>query len=306
MRTTTAHSTDVAIRAIQSQRDALERTQAQVSTGRRVVAPGDDPVSAADGERARAQLARIEMERRAATFAANALGQADGALTDATDVLQTTRETLVAAGNGGYSAAERALLAEQLDQSRKQLFAIANRPDGSGGYVFGGMGGARPFVDGTAPASPVQYAPVAGQLQVGLDQAASISLDGQAAFTAQPGRSGVQNVFSVLDNAIAALRDPTLTGAGITASVSAAIDGVDGGIEALQLKRTQAGEQARAIEAHTQRLDGTELHTRTYLADVIDVDLAEALSRLADQQNMLDAAMKTYTQVSQMSLFKYV
>lgn len=303
-----AYTSDANIRNLQTRRDMLDKAQNQVSTGRRLSGPADDPVAAADSERARAQLAHIELERRTMSFAKNVLGQADSALADATDYLQTARETLVEAGNGSYGPGERRMLAEKLQQARDQLFVIANRGDGAGGYLFGGVGTrVAPFANGTAPAEPVRYLPVQGEQQVGPEQPLTTSLDGESAFTGQLTDSGtVQNIFSVLDVAIGVLRDAAATPAAITAGTQTAMRGLDFGIDAVQLKRTHVGEQMRAIEARERSLADGEVHTRTHLADLIDVDMVEALSQVAAQQTALDAAMKTYAQVSRMSLFEYL
>lgn len=304
----TAYTTELNIRNLQARRDALEQTQAQVSTGRRLVTPSDDPVAIAGSERARSELARIEIERRAMAFASNALGQADGALSDATELLQNARETIVAAGNGAYGPTERTMLAEQLRQVRDQLLVVANRGDGAGGFVFGGNGTrTAPFAEGAAPISPVAYQPAAAEQQVGPEQPFTTLLDGESAFTSQLARSGgSQNIFSVLDSAVAVLRDPASTPTMVSAQVVTALNGLDSGIDAMQLKRTHVGEQLRAIEARELSLADGEVHLRGHLAELVDVDLVEALSNVSAQQSALDAAMKTYSQISKMSLFQYL
>lgn len=301
--TSTAFAVESQIRDIQARRDQLNATQTQISTGKRVVRPGDDPVAAADAERQRATLSRIELERRVLGFARNNLGIADGALSDASGILQSARETVVSAGNGSFGPHERSLLAEQLRQARAQLFSVANRADGSGGYVWGGQGSATPpFVDGAPPT----YQPAAGEQRVGTGVTVSTSLDGRAAFAAQPAGGSTQNVFQVLDDAVAMLSNPSTTPAALQAGIGAALDGIDTGLGALQAQRTQVGEQLRAIDNREQSLAAGEISTTGYLAELTEVDLAKALSSLSTQQTALDAAMRTYAQVSRMSLFQYL
>ena len=177
--TSSAYAVETSIRDLQQRRDAMTTTQMQISTGRRVVKPGDDPVAAADAERMRGQLSRIELETRVLGFARNNLGIADGALSDASNLLQSARETIVAAGNGSYSTRERSLLAEQIRQTRAQLLMVANRPDGTGGYVWGGQGSnVPPFADGAPPTylpSPGHRRRIAAlrplELEVGIEVA---------------------------------------------------------------------------------------------------------------------------------------
>lgn len=300
--TSSAYAVETSIRDLQQRRDAMTTTQMQISTGRRVVKPGDDPVAAADAERMRGQLSRIELETRVLGFARNNLGIADGALSDASNLLQSARETIVAAGNGSYSTRERSLLAEQIRQTRAQLLMVANRPDGTGGYVWGGQGSnVPPFADGAPPT----YLPSPGEQRVGPGAGLSTSLDGRAAFTGQAG-TPPQNVFQVLDDAVALLSDPAATPAALAAGISAGLSGVDVGLNALQAQRTQVGEQLRAVDMREESLAAGKLSATGYLAELTEVDLAEALSTLSTQQTALNAAMQTYAQVARMSLFQYL
>src|SRR6185369_10571891 len=139
----------------------LSQAQQQLSSGKRVARASDDPAAAARAERALAGLQRTEANQRALDASRNATTQTESALGDATDLLQQAREALVASGNASYSDAERASLAAQLRNIRKQLLAVANRDDGAGGYLFGGQGSsAPPFVD--APGG-VRYAGAGGE-----------------------------------------------------------------------------------------------------------------------------------------------
>ncbi|MGG2383050.1 flagellar hook-associated protein FlgL, partial [Salmonella enterica] len=85
-----------------------------LSTGLRVRSPGDDPVAAAQAERARSRLAQLAQDKRATDLSTSLLTTADGALAQGVSLLQSTREWLVAAGDGAYSAQDRQSLAQQL------------------------------------------------------------------------------------------------------------------------------------------------------------------------------------------------
>ncbi|MFX7918738.1 hypothetical protein ABTK44_21515, partial [Acinetobacter baumannii] len=77
---------------------------------------------------------------RALEASRNSMTLSEAALGNANDLLQQVRESMVAAGNASYSDSERQGLANKLKGIRDQLLSIANRPDGSGGYLFSGQG----------------------------------------------------------------------------------------------------------------------------------------------------------------------
>ncbi|MBA2721887.1 MAG: flagellar hook-associated protein FlgL, partial [Methylibium sp.] len=154
----------------------------QMTSGKRVNRASDDPTAAARAERAMALEARSVASQRAVEASRNAMQTGESALGDATELLQQARETLVAAGNGSYSDSERSSLVQALRGIRNQLFAVANRSDGSGGFVFGGQGSsAPPFVERPLPEG-VAFVGTAGQTVVASGEALPVTLDGEAAW----------------------------------------------------------------------------------------------------------------------------
>jgi flagellar hook-associated protein 3 FlgL len=114
------------------------------------------------------------------------------------------RDTLVAAGNGSYSPAERKILAEQMTAARDRLLAVANSRDSTGGFVFSGQGTPDIPVSGNSLPS---YDPAAGEQRIGADGRFASNVDGRAAFVALPRGNGVFVPASVAGNTGAASVD---------------------------------------------------------------------------------------------------
>jgi flagellar hook-associated protein 3 FlgL len=112
----------------------------------------------------------------------SALGQAGG-------LLQSARETLVAAGNGSLGASGRAIQAGQLSQLRAQLLNLANQAGSTGGYLFGGQGATvTPFLD--MPGG-VTAAATGGQNQLSASEQMPTTVDGRAIWLSAPSGNGV-------------------------------------------------------------------------------------------------------------------
>ena len=109
----------------------------------------------------------------------------EAALGDANELMQQARELMLSAGNASYSDAERKGLANKLQGLRDQLLSIANRPDGSGGYLFSGQGPVLPFLD---EATGVRYVGTPGTIQTGNLDNFQLTVDGRAAW--EEARSG--------------------------------------------------------------------------------------------------------------------
>lgn len=186
MRLSTANLYDASIANLQRRQNALQQQQLQLTSGKRIALASDDPTGAARAERALASIGRVEANQRALEASRNSMTLAESALGDANELLQQVRETLVAAGNGSYSDAERQGLSNKLKGLRDQLLTIANRPDGAGGYIFSGQGSANPpFLD---QAGGVTYVGVAGNIQTGNLDSFQLTVDGRSAW--EQARSG--------------------------------------------------------------------------------------------------------------------
>jgi len=304
MRISTALYHQRAIESINERSSAMARLQEQLTTGKRINRASDDPIGAAESERIRASSARMAMESRMMSFATSMLSQADGALAGASDSLQTARELMISAGNGSLQAEDRKSIAVQLRNSRDELLAIANQRDGAGGYIFGGQGSATaPFAaTGTLPGSVVFQA-TGGTQQTGIDMPFDTTVDGGGVFLGTPGGG---SVFDALETLARQLDDETIDGASLRAGLDAALGATDAGLDRLLKARTAAGEQLRIMESRTRLLESGELQAAGRLADISATDYAKVVSEMQTNQLAVDAAMRTYAQISRLSLFDYL
>lgn len=189
MRISTANRYDVSIDNLQARQQGLADAQSQLTSGKRVNVASDDPVAAARAERNLATMARSDANQRSLEASRNVVQLGESAIGDVSELIQQARETLVAAGNGSYSAAERQSQAIKLREIRNQLLTVANRADGGGGFVFGGQGSSSPpFID--APGG-VQFVGQGGEAQASSSEKLSLTVDGSAVFLAAKTGNGV-------------------------------------------------------------------------------------------------------------------
>ncbi len=305
MRVATAGAFDRSIDGIIDQRAQLVRVQEQLSSGTRITRLSDDPMAAADAERARSGISRLDVEKRMIDYAQQMLGLAEGALSSGTDLLQTTRESLLQASSSTLNASDRAAIAQQLQAQHDELLSLANRSDGAGGFVFGGQGTTGvPFQQG----SSVTYAAQTGAQMLPTDPAIPTRLDGNDTFMnlPAPGGVGAQSIFKTLTDAIAVLKDPTASGQAVTTAMRAGVDGVDAALDRLSLKRAQVGEYGRTIDDRRTLIESGQLDMTTWMSSQRDVDYAKAISDLSTMQTALNASMQAYSKISKTSLLDYL
>ncbi len=192
-RVSTANQYDTALRNIGQRHTSLSNLQENLTSGKRVVRPSDDPVSAAQAERAINRLARIQTEQRALETQRNAIAQAESALGDAIGLMQNFRELTVSAGGGTLTPNDRATIANQLQGLREQIVEVANRKDTNGVPLLGALGSAlAPFLGPLTSTPDYDFAGLRGQTSsTGLTIPGT--LDGDSAFMFNPQRDGVYN-----------------------------------------------------------------------------------------------------------------
>ncbi len=192
-RTSSANTYDAAIRNIGARQTDLSALQENLTSGKRVVRPSDDPTSAAIAERALTRISRIATDQRALASQKDAIAQAESTLGSATDAMQRFRELVVSAGNGAHSAAERRSIANEMQGLREQVFALSNTKDTNGQPLFGALGSAlQPFVGPAASVPDYTFNGLPGQ-SASTAVTIPFALDGDSAFMHQPVRDGTFN-----------------------------------------------------------------------------------------------------------------
>jgi flagellar hook-associated protein 3 FlgL len=167
------------------------RVQQKIGALTNILAPSDDPLGATRALAVTQSLALGEQYKSSRAQATQALSLEDIALDSVTKVLQAVKTTLIAAGNGTLSDADRATMATTLESSLKQLQGLANTDDGNGQYLFAGFkSGSPPFVlqaDGS-----VQYVGDQGQrlMQVDVSRQMAATDDGRSIFQTVQGGAG--------------------------------------------------------------------------------------------------------------------
>lgn len=160
----------------------LSKIQQQLSTGKKIISPSDDPLGAQqalDLSAGQGQNTQLTANR---TSARNALQEEDTSLSSVTSLMQDIRDNAIAAGSGALDDASRKDIATQLQNQLEQLVSLANSQGSTGNYLFSGYRDrTQPF---TGSGGAVQYVGDAGDkaLQVGANRQLAVGDSGDAIF----------------------------------------------------------------------------------------------------------------------------
>lgn len=195
MRISTQMIYDSGTRNLQRQQSEMYRLQNQMSTGRRILTPSDDPVAAAQALVVTQQKNINQQFLDNQGNAASLLAEQEDRLNSVVDLIQAVRGRIVEAGNGAYSDNDRKAIAAEIRERYEELLGLANSSDAMGNYVFAGTKGAtQPFlVSGDPGARQVSYAgnETRRQLQVSTGRIMDVSASGSDVFQKIPLGNGV-------------------------------------------------------------------------------------------------------------------
>ena len=268
--------------------------QEQLSTGRVINRPSDDPIGAASAMRLRASSAEQAQFARNAEDGIGWLNQIDGTLAASTDQVRRARDlALQGANSGSVGQPAREALAVEVDQIRQGLVNEANTSY-LGRPVFGGVtAGKLAYADDKTWAWQGTAGQVSRRVAVGVDIA--VDVNGPAAFG-----TGSDSVFAHLDALATALRS------GDTAGIGQAIGTLAGDEDRIGSVRSDVGTRTNRIELAKSQADDAGLTLSSAISEVENTDLAKATVELQLQQVAYQAALAATAKVLQPSLQEFL
>ena len=298
---------------MQNRQSDLYKVQNQLSTGRKILSPEDDPIGASEA----LQVTQSKgVNKQFLDNQANAQSQ----LTYLESTLGSVGDALVRIGElakQGESAGptQRVMISAELKGIQSNLVGLANTQDGTGQYIFAGYKSAtKPFTPVTQTTPPatyslgntyVTYSGDAGKptLSVTSSKDMEVAENGLDVFMQVKDASGnvtgrslfdsVQNLINNMDGAL-------------TYSAAAQAQGLADVSSALThtlTVRASVGARQNSLEGLTSAGEDVSFLYDSRLSELQDLDYTEAVSRFTNYKTQLEAAQLTFRQISQLSLF---
>lgn len=252
--------------------DTVERTQAQISTGKRLLRPSDDPIAAQRIAAIGKTQASMTSWAANITTAGTLVAQADGVLRSTSNLLVRARELVVAGASESTNPADRATIAAELSVIADEIDGLAVTRDSNGEPLF--AAGAAKVVRFD---SDIAFAPVPSAADVFIVGGNSLSTGLRDAATAMASGNvaGIGTALTSLDTAISHVADQ-----------NAAL-----GLSAGRLERIGDGLASRGLALADER------------STVEDTDLSAAIAQLNSQNLTLEAAQAAFARINRQTLF---
>src|SRR3989339_349646 len=140
MRVTFTQINDNVQRNLASNYAQLAKLQEQLSSGRRLNRPSDDPIDMKNNVNLKAELAQGTQYHRNIEDGLAWMNMTEVALTDMNELMQRLREQAVYAGNDTMTGTDRQYIAAEVEQLLRQVVSLTNSSY-KGNFLFGGTNG---------------------------------------------------------------------------------------------------------------------------------------------------------------------
>lgn len=275
--------------------------QEQLTSGKRIQRPSDDPTGTISALQHRASKRGLEQFQRNAQDGLGWLSTADSALQKAVASTRTAYTKLVAAANQGAMSDEgKQAIASELSGLRDNILTLANTKYGSR-PVFGGTNNQTVAFDASGT-----YVGGNGSVnrQISKTESIQVNVNGNNTFSYDDG-GGAQTFYEIIDEAIAALTAGS-TPAVYNAAMETAIEKVQGLQTNMSNALSSAGTRFTRLETTVGDAQDHALELQTRIAEIESIDLAETIMQMQLQEVAHKAALGATAKAMQPTLMDFL
>lgn len=277
----------------------LNKIQQQISSGKRIINPSDDPAGSARVLGIDQQLSQTEQFQKNISFAKSRLNIAEGTLQGVTDMMKRMNELIIRGGGGSAGEGDRAAIALEVRESVKELVSLANSKDLNDQYIFAGNKAKQsPF---TISGNTVSYRGDQSDrhVQVSQNKTIAVSESGTEVFMNIKDANGNRiDVFSVLDNFATNMENNVTDGNDL--------DNMNSILDHVLQKRSLAGARINTLESQERVNEDSVLDLKRIRTEINEVDIVSAIAKFQQENIALQSAQQSFSKMQGFSLFKYI
>ena len=295
----------------------MDKKQMQVSTGKRIHVPSDDPVAISRSLKIRADLSELDQYRKNVDDSVSFLETTDLAVKNVGEALQRLRELTVQASNGVLTGEDTKKIAGEVKEIKEQIINLGNTTY-SGKYIFSGKKtDEKLFIFDTDPAVN-DYVYNVGltnnidpnviddkiQFEVGVNEKIEINSLGFEIFDLPPSTSATAGdkpgIIAMINGILTDLDT------GNSAGLSAAIANVDSYINVNLTARSDIGAKMNRMELVQNRIADDKINYSKLRSQLEDADMGEVIMQLMKEENVYRASLSVGARVIQPTLLDFL
>jgi flagellar hook-associated protein 3 FlgL len=297
---------DRALNQMVASQSSLAQSQAQLSTGKKVVQVSDAPDEATAIQRLKSVIARQDSFEQAVKTAQNRLNAEETALEATANIMVRMKELTIQALNDTYGPKDREIIAVEMQGLQEDLLSYANTRDVNGAYLFSGSRVFTPPFAANAQGDIVyQGDETVNLVEVGDQRSLRLNRTGTEVFGrvtrdmpngSTEGRSFFQSVQDLVDAVRTSDRGAMNRGL-------AEFDTLN---QQVAISQAKVGSAMNVVSNQTAVLEETRLQLKTVLSEIEDLDYTEAVTEMQKRMMALEASQASFAQISRLNLFEYI
>jgi flagellar hook-associated protein 3 FlgL len=300
-RITTLMTSQMTIADLTQAFDRLSKTQEELSSGKRINKPSDDPYGASRAVQLNGDLAGLTAYSRNVNDGTAWSQSADSALMNINNLAQRVRELVVEAGNDTSGSSARADAAAEIDQLTDAIKQEANTQY-AGQYIFSGTATTTaPYQTGAVDTYQGNTATISRQIGPGTSVQISTDIS-QLLGSGQTAADG--KLLNVLRDISADLRGGTAANANALRTTDLA--NLDSNLDTLSQLEANVGATENRLSLASSRIQDLQTSATKLLSQTQDTDFAQAAVDYSTQQASYNAALRASANIVQSSLLDFL
>jgi flagellar hook-associated protein 3 FlgL len=282
---------------LQQSQDRLNTTQQQLSSGKRINQPSDDPYGTSLSLQLQNQLSNLSAYNANVTDGTAWTQTTLGSLTNITNTVQRVSELLVQAGNGALSQSDMASSAAEVNQLIESVKQEANTQY-DGQYLFSGTAtSTAPYQSGATDTYQGNSSPI--NRLIGPGTTIQVNADiSQLLGNGQGSGDG-----KLLDTLRTIVSDLT---SGNRSGLQADTQALSANLNTAEQMQASVGAVANRLQLASSRILDTQTNTTAALSNVQDADMAATITQYSTEQAAFTAALKASASIVQTSLLDFL
>lgn len=277
----------------------MDKYLKQITTGKKINRPSDDPVIAMKGINYRTEVTEAEQYTRNATEVWNWFDHSDDVLGKSTKAMQRMEELANQAANGTNTQDELNSIKKEVEQLKEQMIEMANTQV-NGKYIFNGTDTDKPLIKKEKNDN--------GEVEIefntgdGREEMVEIEVSKGINMEVNVSPEGVfdQELFDHIDGFITALEN------GDDDEINQSLENLQGSSSNIIQSRAELGARMNRLELIEDRLENQVVIAKDTMAKNEGVEFEEAVTNLLTQEVIHRAALSAGSKIIQPSLVDFL
>ncbi|WML46887.1 flagellar hook-associated protein FlgL [Neobacillus sp. PS3-34] len=295
MRITQSMLASNSLRNLSSSYLKMGKYQEQLSTGKKITKPSDDPVVAMKGMHYRSDLTEVDQYKRNLSELHLWMDNSEAGMEQANSALQRIRELVVQGQNGSLTPEDRNAIAAEVGQMKQDLVKTANTQI-AGRYIFHGNDVMNPPVAQEEP--PVVAAnltnPAINNYNVEVSKGVSLKAN------VNPANVFSQELFDVVGGIQNAMENNN------SGELNGYLSRLDKVMETSSSERSELGARSNRLDMIENRLGQQSVMANQVLSDNEDADIEKVIMDLTTQESVHRAALSVGSRIIQPTLMDFL